>query len=175
MTTSGQSRKDLRRPKKRNQRGRRGSQPSLIGAEVSAAVVPGLLKVNLRRAVRVGSWNVRTLRSDDTICQLSEELKRLQISVAALSEVRRLDEGQISVGGYTYFWSGSRTGVHFGGVAIAVADVLLPVIDNIRYISDRLMSLRLRHNTGVLTVVSVYAPTNVGREEDKTLFYQQLS
>ena len=174
MTTSGQSRKDLRRPKKRDHRGRRGSQPSLIGAEVSAAVMPGLPKVNLRKTVRVGSWNVRTLRSDDAIWQLSEELRRLRLSVAALSEVRRPGEGQISVGGYTYFWSGSRTGAHFGGVAIAVADALLPAIDNICYVSDRLMSLRLRHNTGVLTVVSVYAPTNVGREEDKILFYRQL-
>ena len=114
MTTSGQSRKDLRRPKKRDHRGRRGSQPSLIGAEVSAAVVPGLPKVNLRKTVRVGSWNVRTLRSDDAIWQLSEELRRLRLSVAALSEVRRPGEGQISVGGYTYFWSGSRAGAHFG-------------------------------------------------------------
>ena len=79
----------------------------------------------------------------------------------------RFGEGQIGVGGNTYFWSGpARTHTH----GAAVADWLLPAVDNIRCISDRLMSLQLRHSMGALTVVSVYAPTNVGDEGDKDRF-----
>ena len=76
-------------------------------------------------------------RQNHSIGQLSEELKRLRVSMAAFSEVWRLGQGQIGVGGYTFFWSGTvRTHTH--GVAIAVADWLLLAVDNIRRISDRL-------------------------------------
>ena len=37
-------------------------------------------------------------------CLLSE-LKRLNIGIAALSEVWRPDSGEIMAGGYTYYWS----------------------------------------------------------------------
>ena len=154
----------------------------MVGAKDSSRPLPGGPRLNLRRAIRVGSWNVRTLREDHSICQLSAELKRLRVQLAALSEVRRLGRGEIRVGGYTYFWSGPAEG-HTQGVAIAVADQLLPAVDDIRCVSERLMSLRLRHSQGALTVVSVYAPTNTrGKTKpdqdqktlDKDTFYRQL-
>ena len=123
----------------------------------------------------MGAWNVRTLRHDHSICQLSDELRRLRVSVAALSEVRRPGSGVISVGGYTYYWSGQDSGRHFSGVAIAVADWLIPAVDKICRISDRVMSLRLSHSLGVLAVFSVYVPTSKGSDDNKNLFYQQLS
>ena len=91
-----------------------------LGAKVSSRPLSCRSRVNLRRTIRVGAWNVRTLRHDHTICQLSDELRRLRISVAALSEVRRPSSGEINVGGYTYYWSGQDSGFHFSGVAIAV-------------------------------------------------------
>ena len=44
---------------------------------------------------------------DDHLSLLSSELQRLNIGIAALSEVRRLDSGKIMSGGYTFsasFW-----------------------------------------------------------------------
>ena len=66
--------------------------------------------VNLRRSLRVGAWNVLFQREDDHLSLLSSQLKRLNIGIAALSEVRRLDRGEIMVGGYTYYWSGHSDG-----------------------------------------------------------------
>ena len=37
---------------------------------------------------------------------LSSELKRLNIGIAALSEVHRPNRGEIMLGGYNYYWSG---------------------------------------------------------------------
>ena len=54
----------------------------------------------------MGAWNVLFLREDDHLSLLSSELKRLDIGIAALSEVRRPDCDEIMVGGYTYYWSG---------------------------------------------------------------------
>ena len=66
--------------------------------------------VNLRRSLRVGSWNVLSLREDDNLSLLSSELQRLDIGIAALFEVRRPDNDEIMVGGYTYYWSGFSDG-----------------------------------------------------------------
>ena len=54
--------------------------------------------VNLRQSLRVGAWNVLSRREDDHLSPLSSELKRLDIGIAALSEVRRADCGEIMVG-----------------------------------------------------------------------------
>ena len=76
----------------------------------------------------MGAWNVRSLREDDHLSLLSSELKRLDIGIAALSEVQRLDCGEIMVGGYTYYWSGGSDGYHAQGVAVAVSNKLTPMI-----------------------------------------------
>ena len=39
----------------------------------------------------MGAWNVLSLREDDHLSLLSSELKHLNIGIAELSEVRRLD------------------------------------------------------------------------------------
>ena len=62
--------------------------------------------VNLRRSLQVGAWNTLSLREDDHLSLLSSELKRLDIGIAALSELRRPDSGEIMAGGYPYYWSG---------------------------------------------------------------------
>ena len=59
--------------------------------------------VNLRRSLQMGAWNVLSLREDDHLSRLSSELKRLDIGIAALTEVRRPDCGEIMAGGYTYY------------------------------------------------------------------------
>jgi len=46
----------------------------------------------------VGAWNVLFWREDDTLSLLSSELKRLNIGIAELTEVRRPDSDEISLG-----------------------------------------------------------------------------
>ena len=75
------------------------------GADVSFTERPSL-GLNLRRALRVGAWNVLTLLDDSRLPLLSAELARLRIEIAALSEVRRPGSGTISASGYNYYWSG---------------------------------------------------------------------
>ena len=58
--------------------------------------------VNLRQSLRVGAWNVLSLRKDDHLSLLSSELKLLNIGIEALSEVQRPDCGKIMAGGDTY-------------------------------------------------------------------------
>ena len=54
-------------------------------------------RVKLRRSLRVVAWRVLTPRDDDHLSLLSSELRHLNISVAALSVVRRPDSGEMRV------------------------------------------------------------------------------
>ena len=58
----------------------------------------------------MGAWNVLSLREDDHLSLISSELVFLYICIAALSEVRRPDCGEIMAGGYTDYWSGNSDG-----------------------------------------------------------------
>ena len=73
----------------------------------------------------MGAWNVLTLREDDHLSLLSLELTRLNIGIAALSEVRRPDCGKVMAGGYIYYWSGRSDGYHAQGVAVDVSNKLI--------------------------------------------------
>ena len=84
--------------------------------------------VNLTQSLRVAAWNVLSRREDDHLSLLSSEVKCLNIGIAALSEVRRPDSGEIMASGYTDYWSGRSDGDHPQGVAVAVSNKLTPMI-----------------------------------------------
>ncbi len=107
----------------------------------------------------MGAWNVLSLREDDHLSLLSFELKHLNISIAALSEARRPDSGEIMADGYTYYWSGRSDVYHAQGVAEAVPNKLIPMVIEVTPVNERLMRQRIRHSLGVVSLVSVHAPT----------------
>ena len=98
--------------------------------------------------------------NDCKLPQLSAELRRLGVSCAALSGVRRPRSGWGSGGGYTYYWYCRPQG-HLEGVAVAIDDRLVPVITEVTPVNERIMRLRITHTLGVISLVAVYAPTGV--------------
>ena len=94
--------------------------------------------VNRRRSLRVGAWNVLSQREDHHLSLLSSELKCLDIGIAALSEVRRPDSGEIMAGGYTYYRSGCSDGYHAQGVSVGVSNKLTPMIIEVTPVNERI-------------------------------------
>ena len=90
----------------------------------------------------MGAWNILSIREDDHLSLLSSELKHLNFSVAALSEVRRPDSGKIMVGGFTYCCSGRSDGYHAQGVAVAVSNKLTQMIIEVTLVNERIMRQR---------------------------------
>ena len=123
----------------------------------------------------MGAWNALSLQDDARVPALSAELARLGIAVAALSEVRRPGSGEISVGGYTYYWSGRADGKHTQGVAVAISDRLTSQVKEVTPVSERTMRLRLAHSLGVMSIVAVYAPTGDSDLSVKEAFYAELN
>ena len=95
------------------------------------------------------------------------------IGNAALAEVRRQDCGEIMAGGYTYHWSGRSDGYHAQGVAVAMSNKLTPMIIKVTSVNE-LMRLRINHSLGVISLVSVYAPTKASDLTMKDAFYATL-
>ena len=92
----------------------------------------------------------------------------MDISIAALSEVRRPDCSEIIVGDYTN-WSGRSDDYHAQGVAVAVSNNLTPMIIEITLVDKRIVRLR-----SVVSLVSVYAPTEGSDLTVKDAFYDTL-
>ena len=78
---------------------------------------------------------------------VAHELSRLNVDIAALSEVRFSDEGSLkeSGGGYTLYWSGKpATEKHQSGVAFMVRNSIASKLEILPTgHSDRITSMRL--------------------------------
>ena len=99
-----------------------------------------------------------------------------QYDIAGLSETRLPDDGQLEEQGegYTFFWNGKNVAERKeAGVGFAIPSSLVSRLPC--GISDRLMTLRL-HLAGnrYATIISVYAPTFMSKEAEKTTFYEEL-
>nr|VZI14931.1 unnamed protein product [Spirometra erinaceieuropaei] len=119
----------------------------------------------------LAAWNVRSLldnprsnRPERRTALVARELARYKVDIAALSETRFSEQGQLEeVGaGYTFLWSGRpKAERRDAGVAFAIRkDIVgrLPCLP--QGVNDRLMSLRLPLRGGgkFATIMSAYAP-----------------
>ena len=65
-------------------------------------------------------------------------------------------------------------GRSYAGVGFLVAPWAIKSIISFRGINDRLASLRVKQSGGVLTILSVYAPHNGHKLEERQLFFSTL-
>ena len=110
---------------------------------------------------------------------VARELGRYNVDIAALSETRLPDKGQLTEtgGGYTFFWSGCSSEERCeAGVGFAIKTHHVRKLANIpQGLSDRLMTMKLPlGNKKSATLVSANAPTMTNPEETKDKCYEEL-
>ena len=138
-----------------------------------------------KQVLNVACWNVRTMidkadssRPERRSALVARELSRLNIDIAALSEVRFADEGSLKEhgAGYTLYWSGKpSTERRLSGVGLMVRNSVASKLDRLPTgHSDRIMLMRLPLEGKHLTLFSVYAPTLLADPADKDIFYSDL-
>ncbi|XP_046862503.1 uncharacterized protein LOC124455960 [Xenia sp. Carnegie-2017] len=159
------------------------SEQLSLGMHCSPHMRKGIEKVTL---ITLGTWTVRTLRdypsSDRTerrTALVARELARYNIDIAALSETRFANEGQLTEygGGYTFFWSGRSADEHReSGVGFAIRNHLVQKLANIpKGTNDRLMLMQIHLYVGKrATLISAYAPTLTNPEDVKDRFNEDL-
>ena len=136
----------------------------------------GLL--NFNSVTRLASWNVQTLNGIGKERMLLEAMSRYGISIAALSEVKWPGKGERQWGEYMMVYSGDEE-MKRHGVGVVMDKRAVSAWEaagrECVQLSSRLMKVRFKTKTGYMTVVAVYAPTNVAdaaAEADE--FYGQL-
>nr|VZI24608.1 unnamed protein product [Spirometra erinaceieuropaei] len=123
--------------------------------------------------------NPRSNRPERRTALDARELARYKVDIAALSQTRFSEQGQLEeVGaGYTFFWSGRpRAERQDAGVVFVIRNEIvgrLPCLS--QGINDRLMSLRLSLWGGKFaTIISAYAPTITNPDAVRDKFYENL-
>ncbi|WP_419612181.1 hypothetical protein, partial [Thiolapillus sp.] len=114
-----------------------------------------------------------------TLSTRGQGLARLDIDIAALSEVRFAEQGSLREdgAGYTLFWSGkNKDERRLSGVGFMIKTSIARKLQNLPVgHSDRIMSLRLPiQDNKFATVLSVYAPTLQAETGVKEAFYRDL-
>ena len=114
----------------------------------------------LEHSHHAGLWRYFQRRS----ALVARELARLDIDIAALSEVRFAEQGLLTKNGagYTLFWSGkNKDERRLSGVGFVIKTSIARKLQNLPAgHSDRIMSLRLPiQDNKFAAVLSMYAPT----------------
>ena len=136
------------------------------------------------RPITLAAWNVRTMQDrEGTACPerrsalIDRELSRYGVDIAALSETRLADTGEVAESTYTFFWSGKpETEKRESGVGFAIRSTLVSkLIEQPKAINDRLMVVKLSlPQQRCATLISIYAPTMQHTDETKEKFYSEL-
>ena len=129
----------------------------------------------LEHSHHAGLWRYFQRRS----ALVARELARLDIDIAALSEVRFAEQGLLTKNGagYTLFWSGkNKDERRLSGVGFVIKTSIARKLQNLPAgHSDRIMSLRLPiQDDKFATVLSMYAPTLQAEIGVKEAFYRGL-
>ena len=104
------------------------------------------------RPITLAAWNVRTMqdqegtaRPDRRTALIDRELSRYNVDIAALSETRLADTGEVAESTYTFFWSGKpETEKRESGVGFAIRSTLVSkLIEKPKAINDRLTVVKL--------------------------------
>ncbi|XP_045496887.1 craniofacial development protein 2-like [Colias croceus] len=125
--------------------------------------------------LRLASWNVRSLYRPGAIYQVHRELQRYRIGIAALQEVRWPGNGECNIDGKaTLFYSGDSNGKHVNGVGFLIDNKVLGNVIKFVAVSDRICVIRIKSRFSHITIVNVYAPTEITDDSQKDLFYEDL-
>jgi hypothetical protein len=144
-----------------------------VGAASSASTVKPSGKLQLRKEMRVGTWNVRTLNGKEELMAL--EAARLGMDLLGLAEtrtqgngIRQLLDGQILI-------TSSHDTQLAKGVGVWLSKRAASALLGYNPVSERIMTVRLQGAPFNITYVQVYAPTNQATDVDKEWFYEKLN
>ena len=106
---------------------------------------------------------------------IDKELKMLDVDFAALQETRLADAGSIREGSYSFYWFGlpaKDRRIH--GVGFAVRNQLNSSVSTPAAVYERLATMWVQLGSTTLHLISAYAPTLMGSNDEKDRFYDEL-
>lgn len=131
--------------------------------------------IKLKSDLKMGTWNVQSLYQSGKIHNTIKEMKRLEISILGISEMRWPGAGRCVVDDYTVYYSGEDTQYHRNGVAIIVSKEIMNSVTSVSPVSDRIIVIQINSKPVKLNIVQVYAPTTGSPDDEIEQFYEELN
>ena len=141
-----------------------GSSSTSQPPETSYGTEQEMLRLRIRTA-NIGSMSVRSGEVIDMV-------QRRGLDFCCLQETRWKGGNARMLGDYKFFWKGCKEGL--AGVGMLVEKRWVDNVMEVKRVSERILTIRVRVGMKILNLVSVYAP-QVGRARaEKEEFYERL-
>ncbi|XP_012941986.1 craniofacial development protein 2, partial [Aplysia californica] len=119
------------------------------------------------------TWNVRTLLEKGKLDNIKKEMKRMNVNIMGLCEVRWTGAGRILSDSNNIIYS--RGDKHERGVAVILDMPTSKTLKGYLTISDRVMLVRLKGSPFDTTIIQAYAPTSESTEDEIEKFYDEIN
>ena len=131
-------------------------------------------KLQLRKKLNIGTWNVRKLKEGGKFNTVYKEMKRCNIQILGISETNWNGQGSFRAqGGKLVLFSGVEEN-YSHGVAIVLNKDTQHALIGYSPINDRIIQVRLQAKPYKLSIIQCYAPTSLASEEEFEAFYSAL-
>lgn len=125
-----------------------------------------------RKALKIGTWNVRTLYKVGQFENLQAEMTALDLDILGIAETRWNDDGRISSDQYDFIYSGGDK--HQYGVGIMMKKSVASCMIGFWPVSDRIIMVRLKGKPFNINIIQVYAPTMEHDDDEIEKFYDDI-
>lgn len=103
-----------------------------------------------------------------------QEMKRLNIDIMGVGEMRWPGSGHHTIDEHRVYFSGSEDGQHQNGVGLIIHSKLHSSVNNFVPISERILLLQLNSKPVQVNIIQVYAPTADSPDGEAESFYHDL-
>ena len=123
--------------------------------------------------LKIGTWNVRTLYQAGKIDNCIQEMKRYDMDLVGLAEVRWTESGMLDRDSHVMVFSGGKK--HQNGVGILMTKKFYRCLAGYIPISDRVIVAKFQAKPLNMVVVQVYSPTSDHPDEELESFYDDVN
>ena len=115
-----------------------------------------------KEKLNIGTWNVRTMRRPGKLANVISEMRRADLDILGLAEVRWKEGGETTSEGIRILYAGGEENQN--GVAILLSERVARCVTGIERHKDRMIKVTIRAHPVDITVIQVYMPTSTHDE-----------
>ena len=125
-----------------------------------------------RKILRIGTWNARTMRRKDKLENVKLEMKRMNLNILGVSEVRWKGDGDYMSDDVRVIYAGGEESQR--GVAVILDKETSKRVTKIVQHSDRMIMVKIKAEPVDLIIIQVYFPTTGHDDEEVENLYEAL-